>query len=212
MLARASVFLGQLSRCSVSLLAILGVLSSWAHAQPPAESTDPPDTIFFGGVIDCCDPLGKQASAVAIREGRIVAIGDSDSILALKKNTTECIDLAGAFVTPGLIDSHLHLVGLGESLQRVDLRTATTWEVVVELVAKQAKSQPAGTWIEGRGWHQAKWVQAPQPNIEGYPLPRFVKPKDPRSPRHSDPCQWPCLLGQRQGHGTCQDRRRNGRP
>ncbi|MEM7557683.1 MAG: amidohydrolase, partial [Planctomycetota bacterium] len=71
--------------------------------------------------------------------------------------------------TAGFADSHLHFVGLGQSLQMLDLRDAKSWQEIVAMVEKAAEKLPAGTWIEGRGWHQSKWNRKPAKAIEGYP-------------------------------------------
>lgn len=78
------------------------------------------------------------------------------------------MDAAGQTITPGLIDSHVHFVGLGESLQMLNLMQANSWEAIVQQVATAAKQTAPGSWIEGRGWHQSKWSNAPQENIDGF--------------------------------------------
>jgi predicted amidohydrolase YtcJ len=155
-----------------------GVDLKTANAQKPEIA----DTVLTNAKVLCCNPEMSIAQAIAIRSGRILAVGDRSSMEIHVNDSTKIVDLAGGVVTPGFCDSHLHFSGLGESLQRIDLRTAKTWDEVVDMVAEQAKSTPAGTWIEGRGWHQSKWSPKPEPNVEGYPLHDLLSQKVPDHP------------------------------
>ena len=76
------------------------------------------------------------------------------------------IDLAGRAVTPGLIDAHSHLVGLGEALEQVDLVGAATYDEVVRRVREAARALPAGAWVRGRGWDQNRWPDKRFPTHE----------------------------------------------
>ena len=159
-------------------LFIAGTSPRIANAQKPEIA----DTILVNAAVLCCDPEMNVAQAIAMRDGRILAVGDRPSVEIHANDSTKIVDLAGGVVTPGFCDSHLHFSGLGESLQRIDLRTAKTWNEVVDMVAAQATNTPAGTWIEGRGWHQSKWTPKQEPNVEGYPLHDLLSEKVPNHP------------------------------
>lgn len=117
-----------------------------------------------------CDRAMNRAQAVAVRQGRIVAVGSNQDVQPwIDSKTTTVVDAAGQTMTPGLVDSHLHFVGLGESLQMLDLSGAKSWQEIVNQVEQAAQSLPKGAWIQGRGWHQSKWNQAPESNVDGYP-------------------------------------------
>ncbi len=99
-----------------------------------------------------------DAEAVATRDGEILFVGSTRDALALKGEATRVIDLAGATVIPGLVDSHTHVFGLGAKLDAVDLTGVTTEQEAVALVAERAKSLPDGEWIVGAGWDEGAWA------------------------------------------------------
>ena len=116
-----------------------------------------------------------DADAIAIRDGKIVYVGDTAAALGFKGAGTDVRDLAGATVLPGLVDSHVHLAELGASLERVNLVGARTEDEIVERVAQRAASVPAGTWIEGWGWDEGAWAG-------GYPDNRKLSARVPHHP------------------------------
>lgn len=99
-----------------------------------------------------------DAAAVAIRGGKIVYVGSDEGALALRGNRTRVIDLNGATVLPGLVDSHTHFIELGAKLESVDLTHVTTEAEAVALVAERARSVPKGEWIYGAGWDEGAWA------------------------------------------------------
>src|SRR5450432_2096567 len=64
----------------------------------------------------------------------------------------------------------------------LDLREARTWDDIVAQVARAAKQAKPGEWIVGSGWHQSKWTQAPEPNVEGFPLHASLDQVSPHNP------------------------------
>ena len=99
-----------------------------------------------------------DAAAVAIRGGKIVYVGSDKGALALRGKRTRVIDLNGATVIPGLVDSHTHFIELGAKLESVDLTDVTTEAQAVALVAERARSVPKGEWIFGAGWDEGAWA------------------------------------------------------
>src|SRR5688572_5337479 len=78
-------------------------------AAVPALAADaPPDLIVHNGKILTVDRAFSTVAAMAVQEGKIVAVGKNAEVLATKGASTRVIDLAGATVLPGLIDSHVH--------------------------------------------------------------------------------------------------------
>ncbi|MEK9162224.1 MAG: amidohydrolase [Chloroflexota bacterium] len=97
-----------------------------------------------------------QASAIAIRGDRIIALGTDAAIRALADSHTEQIDLKGALVLPGLTDAHLHFEWFSIGLTFVDVETDTIDEAL-KRVAERAKVTPKGQWIRGHGWNYSRW-------------------------------------------------------
>lgn len=147
---------------------------------PPA--LQPADLVLRDGVIATLDPLQPQAQAIAVRDGRILALGSDDAIAHYIGQRTKVLDLHGAFVTPGFIEGHGHLMQTGESLMQINVGTAANWDGVVAMVkAAAAKARP-GEWIVGFGWLESKWDRVPQPNLQGLPLPATLDAASPRNP------------------------------
>lgn len=79
----------------------------------PEASPAPPEVIYHNGVVLTMEAGQPRAEAIAVRNGRILAVGDEDSVLALRKGPTRVVDLGGRTVLPGFIDSHAHWIGDG---------------------------------------------------------------------------------------------------
>jgi predicted amidohydrolase YtcJ len=91
------------------LTAVLGLVTALAP-MPPAVAQEPPDLIVYGGKIVTVDDGFSIAQALAVRDGRIVAVGSDAAVRGLAGGTTRQIPLHGRTVLPGLIDSHVHAV------------------------------------------------------------------------------------------------------
>ncbi|MBV8200939.1 MAG: amidohydrolase [Acidobacteria bacterium] len=130
------------------------LLASNNRPSPPEDSAD---LILVHGVLYPVASPGRLAGSVAVRGGRIVYVGEDAGALALRGPATQVIDLDGRAVTPGLIDAHSHLKGLGAALDQVDLGGAASYEEVVRRVRAAAAGLPPGAWIFGRGWDQNLW-------------------------------------------------------
>lgn len=145
-----------------------------AYAQAESPTSDPPreyaDLVILNANVIRCDKLPMSSTdAVAVKSGKIVALGSDDASKMISQESTQVLDAKGQTVTPGFVDSHLHFVGLGQSLQMLDLSGAKSWQEIVAQVKEASRLVPKGTWIEGRGWHQSKWSQPPSRQQEGYP-------------------------------------------
>ena len=99
-----------------------------------------------------------DASAIAIAGDEIVFVGSNAAAEAYRGAATRVVDLAGATVLPGLVDSHTHVFPLGAKLTQVDLTDVGTEEEAVRIVAEAAAGVPAGQWIIGRGWDEGAWA------------------------------------------------------
>ena len=114
------------------------------------------DLLVYNAVIYTVDSSFSTAEAMAVKDGKIVAVGKT-SDLEKKFDAKEKIDAEGKFIYPGFIDAHAHFVGYGNSLQRVNLVDTKSWDEVIERVKAFAKENPDG-WLLGRGWDQIIWT------------------------------------------------------
>lgn len=127
------------------------------------------DLILTNADIYTVDPDQPTATALAIKDGRILAIGDEATIEEYRSEATEVMNLDGKFVMPGFIEGHGHFSGLGYGLMNLNFLQAKSWDEIVQMVAEKAAETPDGEWITGRGWHQEKWTTAPELAQHGYP-------------------------------------------
>ena len=146
-----------------SVLAAVAVLALVAGCGPTAPA-NPPDAIFFGGTIYTGVDGQLPATAVSVKDGRVVAVGTQEELLKSVGDKTEKVDLGGAFLYPGFTDAHSHLYGIGEREQTLDLDEITSVAELVKVVAEAAKAKPAGQPLIGRGWIETHWPEARFPN------------------------------------------------
>jgi predicted amidohydrolase YtcJ len=123
------------------------------------------------------------SEAVAVRCGRIVAVGDDADILALAGPNSVRWDLTGNTVLPGFTDAHLHLVSYGLSMSQVQLDGLPSCEQAVARVAERARAVDPGHWIRGWGWNRNLWPGAAFPSrLDLDPVapdkPVFLRSKD----------------------------------
>lgn len=123
------------------------------------------DMIVHHAKIYTVDDAFSLAEAMAIRDGKIIAIGTNDAILK-EYESDKMEDAGGKTILPGFIDAHAHFVGYGFSLQKVDLVGTTSWEDVLTRCGDFAKALKPGQWLTGRGWDQNDWTQKEFPTNE----------------------------------------------
>jgi predicted amidohydrolase YtcJ len=122
-----------------------------------AGRSAPPDAIYVNASIWTGVPGAPRAEALAVREGKIVAIGPAARVAKLAGPSTRTVDLGGAFVVPGLIDTHTHFLSGGFQLASVDLRGAASKEDFVRRLGDFAAKLPKGRWITGGDWDHEAW-------------------------------------------------------
>jgi predicted amidohydrolase YtcJ len=114
------------------------------------------EMILINGRVYTVDPGCPWAEAVAVRGGRIAAVGTTEEIRRLAGPQTEVLDLKSAFVLPGFIDSHVHFINGGLSLLSVQLRDAGSKTEFIARIAAKARELPKGEWILNGDWdHQS---------------------------------------------------------
>lgn len=110
------------------------------------------DLLIVHGKIYTVDEKNSQFDAMAIKDGKIIALGDSRSLQS-KYMADSVIDLAGKPVFPGFIDAHCHFLGLAQNQQYIDLIGARSFDEVLNRV-KKGENRFSGGWLVGRGWDQ----------------------------------------------------------
>ncbi|MET9532585.1 amidohydrolase family protein [Streptomyces sp. NPDC006649] len=110
------------------------------------------DLVFTGGPVHTVDPARPRAGSVAVRDGRIVVVGDDQDVRHLIGADTEVIDLAGKLLLPGFQDSHVHPVLAGAGLRSCALYDLEEADAYVDAVAAYAAAYPQREWITGGGW------------------------------------------------------------
>jgi predicted amidohydrolase YtcJ len=104
-------------RVFLATLTFVGLAASLPHAQQvtvPSDLVSYPELIVYNGKVITVDDKDTIAQAVAIRDGKFLAVGDDNRILALAGPSTRKIDLKGKSVVPGFIDTHLHQAFAGQ--------------------------------------------------------------------------------------------------
>ncbi len=115
------------------------------------------DLVVVGGSVWTGVDGAADAEAVAVRDGRLVAVGTRAEIEALVGSGTRVIDAAGGMVVPGFIDTHIHFLDGGFNLTSVQLRDASTPEEFISRIRDFAATQPEGEWILGGDWDHTLW-------------------------------------------------------
>jgi len=135
------------------ILAMLGVLVGTPAAGQ--TGTQAAEMVITGAKIYTLDRARPEAGALAVREGRILAVGEE--ALGRVGPKTRRIEARGGVVIPGLIDSHVHMESLGEVLETFDFRHVRSVEEIVEAVCREASRRTPGEWIQGHSWDQTNW-------------------------------------------------------
>ncbi|MGW9210661.1 amidohydrolase [Embleya sp. NPDC055664] len=111
------------------------------------------DVVFRGGAVHTIDAVRRRATAVAVRDGRIVAVGHDPDVRDLIGPRTDVIDLAGRALVPGFQDAHVHPALAGMTLIRCDLSEARDADATFALIRAYAADRPDEEWITGGGWN-----------------------------------------------------------
>ncbi len=151
------------------------------------------DLVILNGNVVTMNSGQPTAQAVAMQGQRIAKVGDNETIKKWIGENTKVIDAKDAFVMPGFIEGHGHYTGIGSSLINLNLLYSKNWNQIVSQVAEKVKEAKPGEWIIGRGWHQEKWDEALETQIEGYPFHDELSAISPDNP---------VLLSHASGHAS----------
>ena len=139
-----------------------------AVALAGAAQAQTADTILFNGKIVTLDATSSVVQALAIRDGRIMAVGTNDEVRKLAGSATKTLDVGGRTVIPGLIDSHIHAMRAG-----LTYAVELSWIGVpslakgLEMIREAARNSRPGTWIKvGGGWTELQFPEKRGPTVE----------------------------------------------
>lgn len=131
------------------IVALLGILFALTGDAQTA------DLIVENATVYTVNKLQPKAKAIAVKAGRILAVGDDVS--RHSGPGVRRIDASGAVILPGLIDSHVHMRGLGALLESKDLRFVASVEAISGLVKEEIARRQPGEWVVMRNWDQTNW-------------------------------------------------------
>jgi len=117
------------------------------------DGNGPADLVVRNGRLFTADGAGALAEALAVRGGRILRVGTNAEIDPLRRADTVVVDARGGTVMPGFNDGHVHFVGGGLALEKVDLLDAPTLDRIKEKIRVFAAAHPDRPWVLGRGWY-----------------------------------------------------------
>jgi len=148
--------------------ALEGEALAQTPARPATTGATPnqsDDVILINGRVHTLDARNTIARAVAIRDGRIVAVSDSTPA---RPAGVRVIDLRGRTVVPGLIEAHVHIVSLANRPgYHTILENTRSIREIQEVLAARRKEVPAGQWITSMGgWHPNQWAEHRHPTLK----------------------------------------------
>jgi hypothetical protein len=126
-----------------------------AFAALPLAAAPPPPVVLTGATVYTSSSEAPKKAALLLVDGKIVFVGD-ETEARRKAPGASVVELPGAFVYPGLVDAHAHLMGLGIARETLALRGKQKEEILALVRDAAAKSAP-GAWIRGRSWDQNLW-------------------------------------------------------
>ncbi|HMF17003.1 MAG TPA: amidohydrolase family protein, partial [Gemmataceae bacterium] len=133
--------------CFLSLFLAFPILTFLERNVALADDDVAADLIIHHAKVIAVDSKFQIAQAIAIRNERIVAVGDDKAVLKFKGKDTKLIDAGGRTVLPGLYDSHVHPLGAATSELAEPLPNLTSLDDVFAYIRKKTKDTPEGEWI-----------------------------------------------------------------
>ncbi|MFT4630478.1 MAG: putative amidohydrolase YtcJ, partial [Dinoroseobacter sp.] len=163
------------------------------------QTLDPAVTIYTNGDIVTMDTQLPSAQEVAIRDGKIIAVGDSKEVQAQAGNNTQLIDLDGGTLLPGFIDAHGHITYTALNLAAANVSsppvgTANTVADVVELLKVHAANTESESWVVGWGYDDSLLAEKRHPTRADLDQVSTTRPVAIRHVSgHFVSCNTPCL-------------------
>ncbi|WP_422088931.1 amidohydrolase [Variovorax sp.] len=134
---------------------------------PVAAQAQPADLVVTNAKIVTLDKAGTTAQALAVRDGRIVAVGNAAQVRPLSGPATRTVDAGGRTVIPGLIDSHMHAVraALSYSTEVNWIGAGSIAEAMARIRTAAASARPGGWLIVAGGWTEQQFAERRRPTL-----------------------------------------------
>lgn len=161
----------------------LTLLASFLLFPMQSNAQNQPTLVLVHGRIWTENPKQSEVEAIAVWGNRIVAVGDSATILKLAGSNTKVIELRGRRVVPGFNDAHVHFYMGGDGLTSVQLHDASSPEKFRKIIAAFARTMPKGEWMLNGNWDHERWTPDELPTHE---LIDDVTPDNPVFVNRSD--------------------------
>ncbi|WP_164017727.1 amidohydrolase [Pyxidicoccus trucidator] len=157
---------------------LLAAVAGCTKRGPEAGGDAPPagTTVYVASRVRTLDADRPVVAALAVRDGKVLATGSKEEVLAAAGENARVVDLGDATVVPGLTDAHGHLSGLGSGLVTVDLEGAATKQETLERVVSAPQTAYQGEWLIGSGWDQNDWPE------KAFPSRADLDAKHPKTP------------------------------
>jgi hypothetical protein len=135
------------------MLAIVLMLNAvWAVPVLPQRRSTPADLVITDARIYTVNASQPWAQALAVRGGKIIAVGSNRTIALYRGPSTKVVDAKGHMVLPGFVDTHVHFLAGAARLQEVSLDDARTVSDFQKMIKDYATAHPHNPWIQGMGW------------------------------------------------------------
>ena len=131
---------------------VLTAAACGAAPSPGPAGGQAADLVVLNGRVFTADGQGTTAQAVAVAGNKILLVGTTNAVSALRGPQTRVVDARGGTVAPGFNDSHVHFIGGGMTLGDVDLAGLTTLSQVQDAIRAFAAAHADAAWVKGRGW------------------------------------------------------------
>ena len=146
-----------------SVAGLLTLVATVCFTPVLAQTCKDADLLLRNGHIITMDSAKRIVSSMAVRDGRILALGDDDVLAGCGSSRTQMLDLQGQTVLPGLIDVHTHAIEWVKTLLRdeIDAGYPTVHAIsdITQAIGNRAATLPQGQWIVGSGWDDSKLAE-----------------------------------------------------
>jgi predicted amidohydrolase YtcJ len=162
-------------KSSLSILVFIGLLIACSKEEQSAS-------LIITGRIYTMDDKQPVVEAVAVQGERIIFAGSKEESRKYKGDSTQVIDLGEKIMTPGFIEGHAHILGVGYNEMNLDLMNVQSYDEIAARVKQAVAKTSPGQWILGRGWHQDKWTTKPQKLVKGFQTHQLLSEASPDNP------------------------------